>query len=192
MSAKIYLASVLTSILILAPLTYFVLPLLYPNMKDTEENDGVGIVLQTIYEEFESSTYVGDDTDKYQLIDQTAVSITTQGDSILAILFTMQALMSISSSMVGTLKFEISLKVEGMENRTIGILYTDSTNPGTFRQIPFDISINYVTTSLIAGNYTIGVYWRSVFDLGGTNTILGYNTPHLEYPRSLWVQEMSI
>lgn len=191
MSTKIFLASVIVSLLIMAPLSYFVLPLLYPNMKDTDSDD-TGIVLQIIYEEFDTVTYVEDDTDKYTHMDQTEVSITTQGDSLLAILFTMQAIMHITSLMVGVLKFEISLRVEGIGNRTICIIYTDTTNPGSIRQIPLEISINYVTISLIAGNYTIGVYWRSVFDLGGPNSIIGYNTPDVEYPRSLWVQEMRI
>lgn len=190
MSTKVFLASVLVSLVIMAPLAYFILPMLYPNMKGIETDEDEGIVIQSIYEEFETVAYIEDYTLKYELIDATEVTITTQGESFLAILFTMQAIMTISSLMVGSLLFDISLAVEGVGNRTLKAVYTDVTNPGSIRQIPVDVTINFVTNSLIAGNYTVGVYWRSETNQGGASSLVGYNVADYMFPRSLWVQEM--
>lgn len=190
MSTKVFLASVLVSLVIMAPLAYFILPMLYPNMKGIETDEDEGIVLQSIYEEFETVAYIEDYTLKYELIDATEVTITTQGESFLAILFTMQAIMTISSLMVGSLEFDISLAVEGVGNRTLKVVYTDVTNPGSIRQMPVDVTINFVTNSLIAGNYTVGVYWRSETNQGGASSLVGYNVADYMFPRSLWVQEM--
>ncbi|MCG3227513.1 MAG: hypothetical protein H7645_11395 [Candidatus Heimdallarchaeota archaeon] len=190
MSTKVFLASVLVSLVIMAPLAYFILPMLYPNMKGIETDEDEGIVLQSIYEEFETVAYIEDYTLKYELIDATEVTITTQGESFLAILFTMQAIMTISSLMVGSLAFDISLAVEGVGNRTLKVVYTDVTNPGSIRQMPVDVTINFVTNSLIAGNYTVGVYWRSETNQGGASSLVGYNVADYMFPRSLWVQEM--
>ena len=190
MSTKVFLASVLVSLVIMAPLAYFILPMLYPNMKGIETDEDEGIVLQSIYEEFETVAYIEDYTLKYELIDATEVTITTQGESFLAILFTMQAIMTISSLMVGSLAFDISLVVEGVGNRTLKVVYTDVTNPGSIRQMPVDVTINFVTNSLIAGNYTVGVYWRSETNQGGASSLVGYNVADYMFPRSLWVQEM--
>ena len=76
----------------------------------------------------------------------------------------MQAVVTISSSMVGALQFYVSLVIEGVGNRTMMVAYYDTTAPGSYREIPVDITINYSTGILTAGTYTVGIYWRSRYE----------------------------
>lgn len=184
MSAKVFFASVFVSLVIMAPVAYFVLPLFYPSMKDETG------VIQSVYEEFDDVAYIEDSVVIYELINQTELVISTQGGSALAILFTMQAVITISSAMVGALSFEVALVVEGIGNRTLKEMVYQMVPFGSYREIPTAVTINYVTDKLAAGNYTIGVYWKSQYTHVDTNYLIGYTSPNFMYPRSIWVQEI--
>ncbi|MHA1200543.1 MAG: hypothetical protein ACTSQF_14580, partial [Candidatus Heimdallarchaeaceae archaeon] len=86
MAAKEIAISVAISILILAPTTYFVLPLLYPDMKD-------GGTVQFVYKEFDDRAYITDAIADFELVNQTTLSITTKGNSLLSILYVMPAVL---------------------------------------------------------------------------------------------------
>ena len=186
MSAKVFLGSVLVSLVIMAPLAYFILPMLYPNM-DTDRG-----VLQSVYEEFDSEAWIADSTVAYELINDTELIITTQGDSSLAVLFSMQAVLSLDDTMVGALQFNISLVVQGVGSKEIRIAHYTGSPIGSYREIPVDATINYVTGVLPAGNYSVSVRWSSRFDLTGNNYLIAYTEPNYMFPRTLWVQEMRI
>ncbi|MHA1347962.1 MAG: hypothetical protein ACTSO3_16285, partial [Candidatus Heimdallarchaeaceae archaeon] len=130
------------------------------------------------------------DTVIYELINQTELVISTQGHSKLAILFTMQSVISISSTMVGALSFEVALVVEGIGNKTLKQMVYQQVPFGSYREIPTAVTINYVTGKLAAGNYTIGVYWKSIYPKADINYLIGYTVPNFAFPRSIWVQEI--
>ncbi|MHA1347961.1 MAG: hypothetical protein ACTSYH_10775 [Candidatus Heimdallarchaeaceae archaeon] len=54
------------------------------------------------------------------------------------------------------------------------------------------MTINYVTDTISAGNYTIGVYWRCKYNVGGSNFLIAYNPPNYMYSRTSWIQEMVV
>ncbi len=185
MSAKIFFASVIVSLLIMAPIAYFVLPVLYPDMKD-------GGTVQFVYKEFDDRTYLPDNVLDFELINQTTLTITTLGNSFLSILFVMQTVITMSNDMDGALQFEISLVVSGVGNRTIKVAYFRQGPTGNYSEVPADVTISYVTDTLVAGNYTISVYWRSVWDAVGGNNLIGYNAPNFAYNRSIQVEEIRV
>ena len=183
MSAKIFFASVIVSLLIMAPLAYFVLPVLYPDMKD-------GGTVQLVYQEFNATAYILDSTNDFELINQTSLTISTQGESQLSILYVMQCVLSLGYNMYGAVHYEIALVVSGVGNRTLKVAYYHQYDTGNYTEIPADVTINYVTGTLAAGNYTIGVYWRSVYDAVGGNSLIAHTTPNYEYVRTLQIEEI--
>lgn len=179
-------AGVAISILILAPTTYFVLPLLYPDMKD-------GGTIQFVYEEFDDRSFIWDDADTFEMINQTTLSIITSGKSFLSILYTMPAVFSITEDFAGAIQIEIALTVSGIGNRTTkAAYYRQLATPGSYSEIPSSITINFVTSELSAGTYVISVYWRSMWDPPGANSLITNNPPNFNYVRSITAEEIRI
>lgn len=58
--------------------------------------------------------------------------------------------------------FEIALVIEGVGNRTAPMRKT-GTSDLINQYDSHNIVITYLTSSLPAGNYTVGIYWRSIF-----------------------------
>lgn len=191
MSAKIYLASVLTSILILAPVTYFVLPILYPNMTMYIDDDDVnGVVLQSEYFVFDSEARILDNELSFKMMNGTTCLIQTQGNSSLTILFSTVAVMSLNSAWTEKSEYIIDLVIEGVGSKAIlHAFHDDGPVHGAYRVITYDITINLDTGILIAGTYNISVFWRSTVDAVGTNSFYIYD-PGNDYLRSLWIQEI--
>ena len=185
MSAKIFFASVITSILILAPVTYFVLPILYPNMT----NEINGVVLQSEYVVISTAAYITDDELTFQKMDDTNCSITTQGDSSLTIQFSAVAMMSLTNTFSLMNVYTIVLVVNGVGNKTNMHVYYNEDPPGFYRQYTFDLNIYFDTGILEAGTYKIGIYWKSEWDDTGLNS-LSVNHSGFRYNRSFLVQEI--
>ncbi len=186
MSAKIFFASVITSILILAPVTYFVLPLLYPNMN----NDVNGIVLQSEYFVFDSEARIFDNELTYKMMNATTCLIETQGNSSLTILFSAVAVMSLNSAWTEKSEYIINLVIEGIGDKAILHAFHDAGPVhGAYRIITYDITISFDTGILTAGTYNITVYWRSTVDAVGTNSFYIYD-PGNDHIRSLLIQEI--
>ncbi len=182
MAAKDIIASVVIAILILAPTTYFVLPILYPNMKTG--------VINSVYEEFDDLAYIADSVTTYELVNQTQLVFATKGGSSLNILFVMQTAIVIDGTMLGALQIDVALVVQGEGNRTLRVAYYAGVPSGIYTEIPADVTINYQTSALVAGTYTIGVYWKFNVDAVGTNYMIAYNPPNYEFTRSLLIQEI--
>ena len=85
MTAKTIIASVFITIIIISPVVYFVLPLLYPGMK--EGGTGECVLLQSVIGTFSSQAVLFDENLTSTLIPDTELTITTQGNSYLAITF---------------------------------------------------------------------------------------------------------
>jgi len=153
MSLKIYLASVLTAILILAPTTYFVLPVLYPNMKS-------GALIQSEYVLFETEARIFDHELTFKMMDNTTWLIETQGSSSLNILFTTVGIISVNSAWREKAEYIIDVVVEGVGNKAIlHAFHDDGPAHGAYRVITYDTTINFDTGILAAGTYNISVYW---------------------------------
>ncbi|OLS29379.1 MAG: hypothetical protein HeimAB125_22650 [Candidatus Heimdallarchaeota archaeon AB_125] len=183
MSVKIYLASVLTAILILAPTTYFVLPLLYPNMKS-------GVLIQSEYILFETEARIYDHELTFKMMDNTTWLIETQGSSSLNILFTTVVELVLNSAWREKAEVIIDVVVEGIGNKAILLgFHDDGPALGAYRALTFDTAINFDTGIVAAGTYNISVYWRSTFDGIGTNSFYIYD-PSNNYQRSLLIQEI--
>ena len=189
MSAKVILASVLISILVISPVVYFVLPLLYPGMKE-EGTDN--ILLQSIYEEFDTQAVLSDENLTSTLIPDTEITITTQGNSSLVVLFDCFSIVQLDTIFTGSVSFFINLVVEGVGNLT-SMVYIVDLAPATldYRFYSEDITISYSTGTLSAGNYTVGVYWYSGIDEVGDNALWFNVDTYVDYPRSLWIQEIA-
>ncbi len=191
MSGKIFLASVITSILILAPVTYFVLPVLYPSMK--QDPGDQGILLQSKFVTFNTPAYIFDDeTAGYILMPDTQTTITTEGNSSLVVLFTAVALVALSPTFTTRSSYNISLVIEGIGNVTTMVIYFDgSPATGTFRELSLDLTINLATGELPASTYNVSLQWFSTFDATGTNSLSVNHDPTFDYERTLWIQEIS-
>jgi len=185
MAAKEIIASVAISILILAPTTFFVLPLVYPNMKD-------GGTVQFVYEEFDSTAWIPDSQTDYERINQTTLSITTKGNSILSIRFVMQAVLSLQPTLAGSLQFDIALVVSGIGNRTLKVAYYRQNPVAATQEFPADVTIDFATPELVKSIYTISVYWKSTYDATGIGYLLSTNPPNLNNTRSLLIEEIRV
>jgi hypothetical protein len=186
MSIKVYLANVLTAILILAPATYFLMPVLYPNIV----NDADGILLQSEYILFDTEAQIYDNELTYSMMPNTTWLITTQGSSSLNILFTATGNMYLNGAWREKSEYLIDLVVGGFVNRDILLAFYDfGPVVGDYRYVSFDITINLDTGVLTAGTYNISVYWRSTEDAVGSNYLRIYS-PANDYERSLLIQEI--
>ncbi len=187
MSVKVFVGSVLVSILILAPATYFLMPVLYPSMIDDTE----GVLLQSEYFLFDSEARISDNDLTYQMMNGTSCLITTQGNSRLSVLFTATGYMTLNGAWTEKSEYLIDLVVDSSANRAILLGFYDyGPVHGASRILFFDITINLVTDVLIAGTHNITVFWRSLIDAVGINTFYIYD-PSNNYLRSLWIQETS-
>ncbi|MHA1954355.1 MAG: hypothetical protein ACW96U_10455 [Candidatus Heimdallarchaeaceae archaeon] len=190
MSAKVFIGSVLVSILILAPATYFLMPILYPGMINDVSNDVTGILLQSEYYVFDSESKIYDNELSFKLMNGTTCLIQTQGNSSLTILFSTVAVMSLNSAWTEKSEYIIDLVIEGVESKAVlHAFHDDGPVHGAYRVITYDITINLDTGILTAGTYNISVFWRSTVDAVGTNSFYIYD-PGNDYLRSLWIQEI--
>ncbi|MFW9852494.1 MAG: hypothetical protein ACFFDS_06105 [Candidatus Thorarchaeota archaeon] len=190
MSAKVFIGSVIVSILILAPATYFLMPVLYPNIKSDISDDPSGVVLQSEYFVFDTLARIYDYELTYELMGTTSCLIQTQGNSSLSILFSAVAILTLNSAWREKAEYIVDLVVEGAGNRALLYgYYDDGPAYGAYRVFTFDISINFDTGILAAGTYNISVFWRSNFDGIGTNSFYIYD-PGNDCLRSLWIQEI--
>lgn len=190
MTAKTIIASVFITIIIISPVVYFVLPLLYPGMKEGGSEEGV--LLQSVIGTFSSQAVLFDENLTSTLIPDTELTITTQGNSYLAITFNSFAMILLDILFTGEVEFYINLVITGVGNRsTIVYIYDPSPGIGDFRFYSQDVVILFSTETLAAGTYEVGVYWYSGNDEVGDNGLWFNVDAYLDYPRTLWVQELA-
>ena len=180
--------SALISMILVAGAGYFVLPLIYPNIN--EEN----IVLQSKNIDVSTQVTLYDEDLDFVKINDTELSITTQGNSSLSVLFTMTTLMGISLNFVGHLYFEIVIVISGVGNKTIPVKYYRSSS-GIDEQHTEHIAINYNTGVISNGTYTIEAFWRSLESNAFYNYLRSYvwssgDGFYKNYTRTLWAQEL--
>jgi len=187
MSGKEVVGSILISLILMSAIVFFALPFIFPGV--SEKN----IVVQSKYAEWRTTAMIYDsETTAYTKISDTELNITIQESSSLAIIFSADAILHLSSTFNIKNSYFISVVVEGVGNKTFFISYFDSGGAtGSIRQLTYNLYVNYVTNPLPAGTYNVAVYWQSRYNANGVNSLSlahsGYN-----YSRSLWIQELSM
>jgi hypothetical protein len=191
MSSKSVIGSIIGSVLITMGIIWGLAFVGFLPGVDTKNT-----LIQTQYGEWNSPAYVFD----YQLtpvkMPETEINITVNADSRLYVSFSAMAILSLTDTFIGRQGYNISLGVENIGNRTIQANYYDDTPAvnGLFRQISLNLYINYMTPRLLAGTYKVEVYWNSMFDALGDNSLSvahsGGFTP-FNFTRTLLVQELS-
>ncbi|MHA1883583.1 MAG: hypothetical protein ACW96S_00905 [Promethearchaeota archaeon] len=180
------IASVALSVIITGGLTFLVLPIVYPNMQQDE-----GIVLQSVYAEFDTEGIINYDNITYQKIPDTEVPITIQENSKISVTFHVMFFLVLGASYSGGCVYNISIVVNGYGNQSYSIVYyKDGT--GT-RIIPINFYVTYLTGSLSAGTYLVEVYWKSYININPDHALaLNYvGGQFLENPRSLLLLELT-
>jgi len=179
------IGSVLITLILVAVGGYFVLPLVFPNIK--AEND---IVLQSNLVEINDDAYMNDTIKDFELMNGTEISITIQNNSRIAASFSSTFLLFIDQTINASLWFEISLVIEGVSNSTFPIVFYPGSNLVDYEVFTPSVNINLMSTELNSGTYDITVYWRSLQDPNGINSLSNVGSGNFLCPRTLWVQEL--
>ncbi|MHA1986743.1 MAG: hypothetical protein ACW98D_08900 [Promethearchaeota archaeon] len=179
-------ASVTLSAIITGGLSFLILPIIYPNMKQDE-----GIVLQEVYVEFNTAANITYNNISYQKIPDTEASITIKENSKLSITFNAMFMLLLEASYSGACAYNISLVVNGYGNKTYTIAYIkDGTG---LRLIPINFYATFITGTLSTGTYLVEVYWKSYNDVNPDHSLLLNDVygEYLENPRSLILLELA-
>jgi hypothetical protein len=195
MSAKVFLGSVLLAVIISSAIGIFAFPMLYPIIYgDVSPIPGYtdeGIVLQSLYREFSTTAQIlDDDNDSYIPVPDTELNITVQANSRITAVFSSLYILGISDSLAPSKRvgFNISLGVEGIGNKITRISYFETSSYSAIREFSSTFYLNYVSTPLPAGTYTVSLSWISIEEYPSFNYLL-FNTPNANFTRSLWIQE---
>ncbi|MCP4760930.1 MAG: hypothetical protein GY870_04050 [archaeon] len=179
MSGKEIAGSVCTSVVLISVILFFGGSYFFPRYIPNSE-----------YGEFSTHAelYI---TKTFQLVPDTELNISVRANSKIAAEFNTQYLIEIYPTLnISGVNFEVSLVVEGIGNRTTIISYFPNETMVDGDILICDIfSINYVTSALPKGEYTISVFWR-VVNYNEGDSYLEFCTPSRNYTRSLWVQEI--
>ena len=190
------LGSVFITLLLVGAGGYFGLPALYPNLNadlgDYVEKDdltGEGILLQTKYVEVQTSSFfIRDDDQVYQNMPDTELNITTTGNSKLNVVFIGAFFLQIYPDFFGYTKYNITLDISGVGNRTTSILYLSHLASGIKTEISDNVQISFETEVLPAGTYSISVLWKSSYTIADGMTLLILKH---DIPRSIYAQEIA-
>ena len=190
------LGSVFITLLLVGTGAYFGLPALFPNLNadlgDYVEKDdltGEGILLQTKYVEVQTSSFfIRDDDQVYQNMPDTELNITTTGNSKLNVVFIGAFFLQIYPDFFGYTKYNITLDISGVGNRTTSILYLSHLASGIKTEISDNVQISFETEVLPAGTYSISVLWKSSYTIADGMTLLILKH---DIPRSIYAQEIA-
>ena len=180
------LGSVFITLLLVGAGGYFGLPLLYPILNEDLTDDG--IILQTKNNESQTAANIFWNVFTYEKIPDTELNITTSGNSKLIVAFEGAFMLRLGSTFSGETKYNITLDIAGIENRTTCIYSGIDTALNTDMELPCNTYISFETGILPAGTYTISVYWSSaIAPTAGWSQLFILD----EYPRSLYAQEIA-
>ena len=184
------MGSVLITLILVTAGCYFVLPLVFPNLKAENENENENIVLQSNLVEINDDAFMNDTIKDFELMNGTRTSITIENDSRIAASFSGTFILNIDLTMTGSAWFEISLVIEGVSNSTSPIVYYRGSTSTDFEVFSHSVNINLMSNELNSGTYNIAVYWRSLVDPPGNNRLTNIGSSNFVCPRTLWVQEL--
>jgi hypothetical protein len=141
-------------IAILSAFTFLLLPLIYPTLNASNK----GIVIQSKYEDFNSTCYITGDDTNWQMVTDTSLNITIHDQSRMLVSFNGMGIFYITSY-TGYLGVLINVSIGNAGNRAIFIRYNQETAvSGT--NIYYPVDIEYMTKALPAGTYKVQVFWK--------------------------------
>ena len=115
------LVSVFITLLLVGVGGYFGLPILYPNLN--ADLDDEGNILQTKYNESQTYSHISWYDYDYEKMSDMELNITTSGNSKLRVTFECPVILHLNNIYEGATKYNITLDVSGVENRTNSIYY---------------------------------------------------------------------
>ncbi len=200
----VIIGSVFISVIIVGAGVYIGLPLLYPSLKDENENEYVtqedfnyltennGILIQSKFQQFTTACYINSSQVTPIPIPATTMDFTIQNNSKITVLFAVPTVVSVSSTFQGYTAYTIVLGIDGIGNTTAMVRNFDHNSDITnVRQYCDHLYIYYETEALPAGTYHIQTFYYSEVDVGTLNTFVLSSTAQPEkYPRSLLAHEL--
>ena len=156
----IIFASVFITLIISGAGIYFGLPLLYPNIVNNETLNNE-VVVQSKYQEINSTDLLWDYNLTPKLMKDTEMNITTQGNTKLSVSFDAQFELLLVDTFEYTAYYNITLQIEGVKQETIRISeYRGEPIVGEEHLFKY-LQISFETGILPAGTYDISVIWYS-------------------------------
>ncbi len=178
-------------IVLLGGFSIFALPLMYPSLKETKDEDQH--IIQTIYKEFDSEALITDAETTWSMVDDTELEISINEDSEILVSFTGVGGFGMEDTFTGFMEVLISVVVEDAGNRTIRIRHHEPDGLLSYKNVYFPFTIEYMTKELSEGTYNVQVYWRFLSNPTGTNQFFFKTSGMTQYyhKRSLLVQELA-
>ena len=156
----IIFASVFITLIISGAGIYFGLPLLYPNIVNNETLNNE-VVVQSKYQEINSTDLLWDYNLTPKLMKDTEMNITTQGNTKLSVSFDAQFELLLVDTFEYTAYYNITLQIEGVKQETVRIAeYRGEPIVGEEHLFIY-LQISFETGILPAGTYDISVIWYS-------------------------------
>ena len=120
----------------------------------------------------------------------TELNITTTGNSKLSVAFDAMFLLHLDSVFSGGTRYNITLVISGVKNRTTRISYFETPGSGHTIEETYSTHLSFETGILSAGTYTISVYWKSNNAATGFSQLIASGGGFI-YPRSISAQEIA-
>jgi hypothetical protein len=180
------LGSVFITLLLVGVGGYFGLPLIYPILNEDLTDEG--ILLQTKYYENKTQIFIVDTDLVEEKMPDTELNITTSGNSKLRVAFDALFLIHLDSAFSGGTRYNITLVLSGVRNRTTRVSYFSSPSLGTTIEESYSPHITFETGILTAGTYSISVYWKSN-NAASTGSSMLFSLDG--YARSIMAQEIA-
>ena len=163
--------SVFITLLLVGVGGYFGLPMLFPNLNEdlgeyakTDDITDEGILLQTKFLEVDTDAYISDSAVVDAKMADTEFNITTTGNSKLLVAFDAMFLLHLDAAFSGATRYNITLVLAGVQNRTTRISYFTSPGLGTTIEETYSVHLTFETGILTADTYSLAVYWKSITD----------------------------
>ncbi|MFW9930564.1 MAG: hypothetical protein ACFFD1_14340 [Candidatus Thorarchaeota archaeon] len=192
MGAKEFFGSVVVSVVLISALGYLALPIIYPNVQED-----TGIVLQSKYITIATSAGITDDNNvTYAKVPNTELNITISDQSRIVAIFNSPYIIGVGPGVTNKrFAYNVSLNIEGIGSRVIRLASWYGGTTSYYNEIASTLYIDFSSSPLPAGTYTINVKWISLFKDSVNLSYLtfnAYNPPNVlaNYSRSLWVMEL--
>ena len=193
-SSKAILGSVLISIIAVAGIGYFALPMIYPGIENEVDNDDAEVnpIAQVKILQLNTNALIWGNDTTTRLMNHTQMDITTEGGTYLSIIFSTILVLTIDSET--SVLYNIFIKIDDEYMDPFGIQHYESN--GVTGVISLTSSFNIMVTTnetVPAGIHSIGVYWRSIIDVSDTNSLSANHDPtYSTNIRTLRVEELRL
>ena len=156
----------------------------YDQSNEIENLSDEGILIQTQYVEF--TEYLGIDNSDLvpEIMANTNLNVTTQGNSKLRVTFTENFVMRFSTGFAGSAKFNVTLSIVGLQNKTLSMFESRTVATTVQESSNRFVQVTLETGILPAATYSIVIFWYSEEVVADTVYLFTYDS------RSLYAQEL--